>query len=190
MENLRLRVMLMAFGVALSWMWTWGDFLWAQEPVYDIVIRGGRIVDGTGNPWFKGDVGIQGGRITAVGSISNGARRVIDAEGLVVAPGFIDLHTHSDLPLLRNGNAESKIRQGVTLDVLGEVGSVGPRDGLDNEDRGGGKSSIGPPSPAILIGSRSKESPSISFPTLLQIRCGEWSWGTTQEPPPQLSWSG
>jgi len=139
MEYLRFRVMLMAFGVALSWMWAWGDSLWAQEPVYDIVIRGGRIVDGTGNPWFKGDVGIQGGRITAVGSISNGARRVIDAEGLVVAPGFIDLHTHSDLPLLRNGNAESKIRQGVTLDVLGEVGSVAPRDGLDNEDLGGGQ---------------------------------------------------
>ena len=139
MGNLRLRVILMAFGVALSWMWASGDFLWAQEPVYDVVIRGGRIVDGTGNPWFEGDVGIQRGRITAVGLVSGGARRVIDAEGLVVAPGFIDLHTHSDLPLLRNGNAESKIRQGVTLDVLGEVSSVAPRDGLDNEDLGGGK---------------------------------------------------
>ena len=139
MEYLRFRVMLMAFGVALSWMWASGTFLWAQEPVYDIVIRGGRIVDGTGNPWFEGDVGIQGGRITAVGSINGGARRVIDAEGLVVAPGFIDLHTHSDLPLLRNGNAESKIRQGVTLDVLGEVGSVAPRDGLANQDLGGGQ---------------------------------------------------
>jgi len=96
-------------------------------------------VDGTGNPWFEGDVGIQGGRITAVGSISNGARRVIDVDGLVVAPGFIDLRTHSDLPLFRIGNEESKIRQGVTLDVLGEVSSVAPRDGPDNEDLGGGQ---------------------------------------------------
>ena len=98
----------MAFGVALSWMWAWGDFLWAQEPVYDIVIRGGRIVDGTGNPWFEGDVGIQGERIMAVGSISSGARRVIDAEGLVVAPGFIDLHGIVTLIVLgRKGRMDS-----------------------------------------------------------------------------------
>ncbi len=120
-------------------MWAPLDFRWAQEPVYDVVIPGGRIVDGTGNPWFEGNVGIQGGRITAVGSISNGARRVIDVDGLVVAPGFIDLRTHSDLPLFRIGNEESKIRQGVTLDVLGEVSSVAPRDGPDNEDLGGGQ---------------------------------------------------
>lgn len=101
-------------------MRAWGQgadflFLWAQEPVYDVLIRGGRIVDGTGNPWFEGDLGIQGGRITAVGLISGSAKRGIDAEGLVVAPGFIDLHTHSDRPLLQDGNTESKIRQGVTL---------------------------------------------------------------------------
>jgi len=82
MGNLRLRVILNCLLVALSWMWAPLDFLWAQEPVYDVVIRGGRIVDGTGNPWFEGDVGIQGGRITAVGLISGGARRVEELKRL------------------------------------------------------------------------------------------------------------
>jgi N-acyl-D-amino-acid deacylase len=103
----------------------------AQPPAYDLLIRGGRLVDGSGNPWFTGDVGIRGDRIAAVGRLSDAkAAREIDARGLVVAPGFIDLHTHSDLPLLNDGNAESKVRQGVTLDVIGESTSVAPRDGL------------------------------------------------------------
>jgi N-acyl-D-amino-acid deacylase len=107
---------------------TW---LHGQEPAFDLIIRGGRIVDGTGNPWFAGDVGIRGERITAVGSLAGAkGRREIDARGLVVAPGFIDLHTHSDQPLLDDGNAESKVREGVTLDVIGESTSVAPRDGL------------------------------------------------------------
>ena len=103
----------------------------AQQAPYDILIRGGRIVDGTGNPWFTADVGIRGDRIEAVGRLNGAsAARVINAEGLVVAPGFIDLHTHSDMPLLADGTAQSKVRQGVTLDVIGEFESVAPRDGL------------------------------------------------------------
>jgi N-acyl-D-amino-acid deacylase len=108
-----------------------GVWAGAQAPAYDLLIRNGHIVDGTGNPWFEGDVAIRGDRIVAVGRVPNGtARREIDARGLVVAPGFIDLHTHSDMPLLNDGNAESKVRQGVTTDVTGESTSVAPRDGL------------------------------------------------------------
>ena len=106
----------------------------SQGATYDVLIRGGHIVDGTGNPWFAGDVAITGGRIAAVGRIPNAtARRIVDATGLVVAPGFIDLHTHSDMPLLEDGTAQSKVRQGVTLDVIGESSSVAPRDGLKEE---------------------------------------------------------
>ena len=101
---------------------------------FDVLITGGRIVDGTGNPWFSGDVGIRGDRIVAVGRLTGAeAARVIDASGLVVAPGFIDLHTHSEGPLLRDGAAQSKVRQGVTVDVTGESTSPAPRDGLERD---------------------------------------------------------
>lgn len=104
------------------------------EP-YDVLIRGGRIVDGTGNPWFQGDVGVRDGRVVAIGPLGDaGAAQVIDATGLVVAPGFIDLHTHSDSRLLEDGDAHSKVRQGVTIDVLGEGSSVAPRDGLTGSE--------------------------------------------------------
>jgi len=82
--------------------------------VLDLLIRGGRVIDGAGNPWFSADVGIAGGRIAAVGRLaSEPAARVIDADGLLVCPGFVDMHTHSDLQLLVNPAHEAKLHQGV-----------------------------------------------------------------------------
>jgi N-acyl-D-aspartate/D-glutamate deacylase len=94
----------------------------------DLSIRGGQLIDGTGAPGREADVSVSGGRIVAVEPRSaRPARRVIDARGQVVAPGFIDIHTHSDFTLPLNPRAESKIRQGVTLEVVGNCGfSVAP----------------------------------------------------------------
>jgi N-acyl-D-amino-acid deacylase len=101
-------------------------------PELDVLIRGGEVLDGTGAPAVRADVGVRGDRIVAVGDLSGrSAARTIEADGLVVAPGFIDLHTHSDLQLVADGSAQSKVRQGVTLDVMGESTSVAPRDGMD-----------------------------------------------------------
>ncbi len=87
----------------------------------DLGITGGTIVDGTGRPGFVGDIGVRDGRIVAVGARGTGkARRVIDATGLIVAPGFVDIHAHSDLR--RHPRAQSKLFQGVTLDVVGPDG--------------------------------------------------------------------
>jgi N-acyl-D-aspartate/D-glutamate deacylase len=94
---------------------------------YDLLIRHGRIVDGSGNPWYRGDLAVRDCRIVAVGRVPPApARREIDARGLVVAPGFIDMHSHSDYLLLEDGDAQSKVRQGVTTEVLGEGRSAGP----------------------------------------------------------------
>lgn len=98
----------------------------AATPQHDLVIRHGKITDGSGNPWFFGDLAITGDRITAVGTVAGSGKRELDARGLVVAPGFIDIHSHSDWLLLEDGNAQGKIRQGVTTEVLGEGGSAGP----------------------------------------------------------------
>ncbi len=103
----------------------------AQE--YDVLLRHGRIVDGAGNASFLGDVAILNGRIAALGNLPGAkAKRVIDATGLVVAPGFIDLHNHSDYSLVADGNAQSMIRQGVTSMIFGEGGSAAPVGG--NQD--------------------------------------------------------
>jgi N-acyl-D-amino-acid deacylase len=99
----------------------------AQVGFYDVVIMNGRIVDGSGNPWFYGDVAIRGDRIVKVGRVGpSRARRRINARGLVVAPGFIDMLGHSEYNLLIDPRAESKIFQGITTEVTGEGGSVAP----------------------------------------------------------------
>lgn len=97
--------------------------------MYDLIIRNGKIVDGTGNPWFRGDLAIKDGKIVELGRIpvDSRAERELDVDGKVVAPGFIDIHSHSDLPLVVDGLAQGKVRQGVTTEVIGNCGfSVAP----------------------------------------------------------------
>jgi len=99
----------------------------AQRPAYDVVIANGRIVDGTGAPWFRGDIGITGDRITAVGNLREAtASARIDATNMVVAPGFIDLLGQSEFNVLVDGRAASKILQGITTEVTGEGSSIAP----------------------------------------------------------------
>ena len=101
----------------------------AREPAYDIVIRGGTIVDGTGTPGRVGDVGIRGDGIVAVGSVAGTGRRTIDATGKVVAPGFFDLHSHSEYDRLQNGGGPSFALQGISTEIYGEDRSMGPQGG-------------------------------------------------------------
>ncbi len=102
-------------------------------PAIELLITNARIIDGTGAPAREGGVAVSGGRITdvfdpaAATAAASRATRVIDAKGRVVAPGFIDMHSHSDMPLVTDGNAQSKIRQGVTTEVIGESGSIAPQ---------------------------------------------------------------
>ena len=99
----------------------------ATAPSFDVLITNAQIVDGTGGAARAGSIAISGGKIAAVGEVTGSATRTIDAKGRTVAPGFIDLHSHSDMPLITDGNGQSKIRQGVTTEVIGESGSVAPR---------------------------------------------------------------
>jgi N-acyl-D-amino-acid deacylase len=95
----------------------------ANAPKFDLVVTNGRIVDGSGNPWFRADVGIKDGRITRVGKIDPAAAaRVIDAANRIVSPGFIDVHTHVE-SIYNNPSAENFVRMGVTLLVTGNCGS-------------------------------------------------------------------
>lgn len=111
----------------------------AASQQFDTVIRNGHIVDGTGSPWYSADIGIRNGRIAEIGSLQNAqARTVIDATGLVVAPGFIDMLGQSELSMLVNPHVPSKIYQGITTEITGEGNSIAPMNRrLLSEDRAG-----------------------------------------------------
>ena len=101
-------------------------------PAYDVVIRNGRVLDGAGNPWIRADVAVRAGRIVRVGRVLGTGRREIDATGLYVSPGFIDMMDQSGSVLPRNGLAENKLRMGVTTAIGGEGGTPVPVDGIES----------------------------------------------------------
>jgi dihydroorotase/N-acyl-D-amino-acid deacylase len=102
-------------------------FAAAQRPDYDFIISGAHIVDGTGAPWVAGDIAIAGDRIVAIGDLSKAsARKRLDAKGLVVSPGFIDVQGQSEFNVLVDNRAASKITQGVTTEITGEGSSIAP----------------------------------------------------------------
>jgi N-acyl-D-amino-acid deacylase len=103
----------------------------ASVQPYDAVILNGKIIDGSGNPWYLGDVGIRGDRIEAIGKLQGvQAKRIIDAHGLVVAPGFIDMLGQSEFPLLIDNRAINKLSQGITTEITGEGGSAAPQNAI------------------------------------------------------------
>ncbi len=113
--------------------------LWAQSPSFDIVITNGHIIDGTGSPWYSGDIGIRDGKIAAIGNLEGAPRtRTIDAHGKVVAPGFIDMLGQSELTILVDPRLPSKIYQGITTEITGEGGSAAPlNDAIIKADQSG-----------------------------------------------------
>ena len=110
-----------------------------QTPAFDLVITNGHIVDGTGSPWYSGDIGIRDGKIAAIGNLSAAPRkRTIDAPGKVVAPGFIDMLGQSELTILVDPRLPSKIFQGITTEITGEGSSPAPlTDATIQSDRSG-----------------------------------------------------
>src|SRR6202167_5271564 len=110
----------------------------AQSPAaFDLVITNGHIIDGTGSPWYSGDIGIREGRVAAIGNLTTAPRkRTIDAAGKVVAPGFIDMLGQSELSILVEPRLPSKIYQGITTEITGEGGSIAPlNDAIIQSDR-------------------------------------------------------
>src|SRR5438128_9299892 len=109
----------------------------APTPAFDVVITNGHIIDGTGSPWYSGDIGIRDGKVAAIGNLSAATRkRTIDAAGKVVAPGFIDMLGQSEMTILVEPRLPSKIFQGITTEITGEGGSAAPlNDAIIQADR-------------------------------------------------------
>ena len=138
---------MISFRFSHAWLWNFFFLLLAavrlpaQTPgaPFDLVITHGHIIDGTGSPWYSGDVGIRDGRIAAIGNLSAAPRkRAIDAAGKVVAPGFIDMLGQSELTILVDPRLPSKIYQGITSEITGEGNSIAPlNNAIIESDRSG-----------------------------------------------------
>jgi dihydroorotase/N-acyl-D-amino-acid deacylase len=113
--------------VALIALWSGPAPAQVSHPTFDLVITNGHIIDGTGSPWYSGDIGVRDGKIAAIGNLSEAARtRTIDAQGKVVAPGFIDMLGQSEMTIQVDPRVPSKIYQGITTEITGEGDSAGP----------------------------------------------------------------
>src|SRR6202171_4788581 len=114
-------------------------FGFAADLPFDLVITNGHIIDGTGSPWYSGDIGIRDGRIAAIGNLSRAARnRTFDAKSKIVAPGFVDMLGQSEVTILVDPRLPSKIYQGITTEITGEGGSAAPlNDAIIAADRAG-----------------------------------------------------
>ena len=119
--------MTIARRITLLFLVAVSSLTFAADRPFDLVIIKGHIVDGTGSPWYSGDIGIRDGRIAAIGNLSeSGRKRTIDAAGKVIAPGFIDMLGQSETTILVDPRLPSKIFQGITTEVTGEGGSIAP----------------------------------------------------------------
>ena len=127
----------------LSAAWLMVSNAAAPPAQYDIVIRGGRVLDGAGNPWVLADVAIKDGRIAKVGQVAGAGRKEVDARGRYVSPGFIDMQDQSGRALMTSGGAGSKLRQGITSLIAGEGGTPVPADEIPAYFAGLEKSGIG-----------------------------------------------
>ena len=125
--------------LTLSFLLIVSCFGFAADLPFDLVITNGHIIDGTGSPWYSGDIGIRDGRIAAIGNLSAAAhKRVLDAKGRVVAPGFVDMLGQSEATILVDPRLPSKIYQGITTEITGEGGSAAPlNDAIITADRAG-----------------------------------------------------
>ena len=168
--------------------------------MYDLLIRDGRVVDGTGNPWFRADIAVKDGSIAAVGRIEDKAERVIDAEGLYVAPGFIDAHCHADFTVLDPGNPRDfKLRQGITTECAGQCGESAAPVNPDTLDLlkayvafeapvdGGYCRGAGAPSTTTFASWSPSTCPPISFPWSATERCASTRWASRTDLRPRPS---
>ena len=153
--------------------------------MYDLLIRNARIIDGTGAPWYYGDLAVKDGIIAAMGKLGTcNARETVDAAGLALSPGFIDIHCHSDETLLNDARGEGRLLQGVTLEIGGNCGmSMAPAqpETLDLPLM------TGTPSASSLTGSKPPSLRSTSVVWWVTAPCASPSWAFLQKRPPTSS---